>query len=73
MLYEVITPLPPSKAPWRSIPSMNRRRQQKIKSLKKGAPEMQEVSAGDIFFILLVGGFIWGLMTLLNYIRNKRR
>jgi len=34
---------------------------------------MQEVSAGDIFFILLVGGFIWGLMALLNYLRNKRR
>jgi len=37
----------------------------------KGVSDMSGVSAGDILFIVLVGGIIWGIMLLVN--RSRRR
>lgn len=41
-----------------------------VDSLMKGVPDMSGISAGDILFVLLVGGLIWGIMLLVNRARR---
>jgi hypothetical protein len=38
----------------------------------KGVPDMPGFSAGDILFIVLVGGLIWGIMLLVNRARRAK-
>jgi hypothetical protein len=38
----------------------------------KGVPDMSGISAGDILFIVLVGGLIWGIMLFVNSARHRK-